>query len=732
MVHDLSMRHPLDQRAYDRWNDQVKQSARREDRRPTRTWEKSAGHYRATGIGNQIAARALTYPKQTAAIARKVYGKLPAGARSKIGAAGSRVKAAVRMVVRPGVKSVVQSASEIGRGSYWAARTGLAGVARHGGRVGKAAGRLSRFMGDVAAVRALPALNQERLRAGRAAAAFKRGKGSFDAARGAGLEIARLTANRAYRKNAPRAARYWAGRVGKAHSAIKRGANSAAGFVRSMATDPTARAAFANKAKSVADKAKSVIGGVAHNYAQAHPKMAKAGHAVADAFKADRALGKGARGLGKFAKWTATAPAKGTFKAGVWMVNQPQKAARLFGAGRAAQVARGVLGPVAGSASFALGRTLGAVNAYNQMAPGDWSDLGEKQHLYISTGDGKRHKIKWRNPGLADALFSRKMAGGLVRGAIDGAGDVLLGAVGSTGWLYKTDPEWKWADGDYESYKQEQDKLSRMLEDGYNPVTGEALRDAKTGESLAGAIAEQSRKLARQLRDARLEAIYERSFDPEYYRTHKDQVDAAFKEMAQTGVTDEAFNPDRSTLAPVGGAPARRFAQTAKPWETDAAGLRLELDRIRDKYEAKRAAALDNAANWTVWSAEHKGMLDAMFHGGEYTARDYLDRVDANLAREQELRYNRLLGANSAQELKEQNKRVAYALAEGSDADYDDDMRAFGARGTPVEERRRLSEGLRAFEDQWASMSPLEQLTWDARDYADAVPDDALEDRDGR
>lgn len=731
MVYDLSMRHPLDQRAYDRWNDQVKRSARREDRRPTRTWEKSAGHYRATGIGNQIAARALTYPKQTAAIARKVYGKLPAGARSKIGAAGSRVKAAVRMVVRPGVKSAVQSVSEIGRGSYRAARTGLAGVARHGGRVGKAAGRLSRFMGDVAAVRALPALNQERLRAGRAAAAFKRGKGPFDAARGAGLETAQRTANRAYRKNAPRAARYWAGRVGKAHSAIKRGANSAAGFVRSMATDPTARAAFANKAKSVADKAKSVIGGVAHNYAQAHPKMAKAGHAVADAFKADRALGKGARGLGKFAKWTATAPAKGPFKAGVWMVNQPQKAARLFGAGRAAQVARRVLDPVAESASFALGRTLGAVNAYNQMAPGDWSDLGEKQHLYISTGDGKRHKIKWRNPGLADALFSRKMAGGLVRGAIDGAGDILLGAVGSTGWLYKTDPEWKWVDGDYESYKQEQDKLSRMLEDGYNPVTGEALRDAKTGESLggaiAGAIAEQSRKLARQLRDARLEAIYERSFDPEYYRTHKDQVDAAFKEMAQTGVTDEAFNPDRSTLAPVGGAPAHRFAQTAKPWETDAAGLRLELDRIRDKYEAKRAAALDNAANWTVWSAEHKGMLDAMFHGGEYTARDYLDRVDANLAREQELRYNRLLGANSAQELKEQNKRAAYALAEGSDADYDDDMRALGARGTPAE-KRRLSEGLRAFEDQWASMSPLEQLTWDARDYADAVPDDALED----
>lgn len=388
----------------------------------------------------------------------------------------------------------------------------------------------------------------------------------------------------------------------------------------------------------------------------------------------DSTVAKGVRavrkGVGAAAKWTVKGPYEGL----KWVAGQPGKLARFIPVTNVAgRTTAQLIGPKAGPSAIAFGR------GFNALVQGieAWDDVGQlgaTQRMYVDTGDGKRHKVKWSNPGMADAVFSAKMAEGLVRGTVDALGDLALGAFGTDGWLYKTDSEWDWGSGDYESYKRGQDRMARLLEEGYNPVTGEALRDASTGENLSGAIAAQNRKLAKSLRDARLEAIYSRSFDPEYYRKNKAQVDEAFKEMSAGGVTQDDLDPDRPTLAAVGGPTEKPFVQTATPWAVDADGLRAELSRKKQIRDDRLAAIDDNVLNWDVWSKEHAAMLNAMSGGAGMTAEDYRARAYDNVLREHEISTSRLLSANAARGVMDGNKSDLYNLIVGGVSDLSSDI----------------------------------------------------------
>lgn len=673
MANDFSMRHPLEQQALDRWQDRVRQDAKREDDpdQQTRQHRRRVDRSRWGNVAPQLVGRAAPNYRAVGALANMGFDKLPRSAQRNLKRAGKSIAGRTKSFAA-GVRASYEKPLANLRSAQDLLKSRHAEVTRAGRDVGK----LNR------SVRQSP-------------------QPYWNEYFGRPIRQRLADARQAYQAQSAvvrSLARHPVVKLDRAVRSVRDGSVKAWQGVR----DGSVKAW--QGLKDAASRVKGAGSAGLSRYAAAHPTQAKVGHWFADPFKADRALGKGVRGLGKAAKWTATAPVKGSFKAGVWMANQPQKAAVLFGTGRAAAFARAALSPKAGAAGFALGRSIDAIKAYNDMNPGDISGLNEEHELGITTADGKRHRVEWKNPGWSDAIFSKKMLAGLARGSINAVGDFTLGAVGDNGWLYKTDPEWKWADGDYESYKEEQRKLSQLLEEGYNPVTGEALRDADTGEDLSASIAKQSREIARHLRDSRLEAIYERSFDPEYYRTHKDQVDAAFKEMQQSHIGSDAFDPDRSSLAPVGGATGRSFAQTTKPWEVDADGLRREVDRLRGKYQSKMSDAQDNVLNWDTWSKEHKGMLDAMFHGRSYTGQDYLDKVAASLSREHETRINRLMSSRAAQDVIRQNRDSAYNLAVGGSADYAEDFRA------------DLSDA-KDFNDAWSQMSDVERLSWDPRDY---------------
>lgn len=260
-------------------------------------------------------------------------------------------------------------------------------------------------------------------------------------------------------------------------------------------------------------------------------------------------------------------------------------------------------------------------------------------------------------------------------------------------WPFSASDEADGAREDFLEYLDGQRKLANNLTSGRNPAMGEVSWKIRT----------RDQKLSDALQQSRLESIFFRSFDPQYYKEHIDEVKEAYRQIAGNGASRRSAGfvtnglepsngagvdvgyaglvaqnrPNADTPATIDGglymkggstmAPARPFS----PDDVDAERFRA-LVKYEQERHAKEMAKV--AANVLDWDNFINGASAAVRKGAR-SPEQYRESAEANLAREHEIRMNALGASPAAERLSTANALAAYSELTGRSFmdDYVDD-----------------------------------------------------------